>query len=270
MVKGKLPLIIGIVLGLIASSVAYISVKKERERIKKGWEMGQILVARTEIKAGTKLTSDMLSVGVMPLKYIRDGMLKPTSRGVIMGQPVTTDIHANDPIFDYDIEVVNVTEGLSKMIQRGGRAVSLNISGAAAVANWVRPNDHVDIIGIFKDPNTRQQMAMTLLEDVIVIATGEYTGENFKSATKDQKGQVSYSNITLYVLPQEAEILILAQGLGSLYLSLRNPEDIASLEQKGRVTLDTIFTGDRTMKLKEKRRQILQKRPEIIKGGSGH
>ncbi len=269
MVKGKLPLVIGVVLGIIAASIAYISVKKERERIKKGWEMGQILVARTEIKAGTKLTSDMLGVGVMPIKYIRDGMLKPTNRGYIIGQPVTTDIHANDPIFDYDIEVVNVTEGLSKMIQKGGRAVSLNIGGAAAVANWVRPNDHVDIIGVFKDPNTRQQMAMTLLEDVIVIATGEYTGENFKSATKDKTGQVTYNSITLYVLPQEAEILILAQTLGSLYLSLRNPDDLSSLTQKGRVTLDTIFTGDRTMQLKAIRRKVLQTRPEIIKGGTG-
>jgi pilus assembly protein CpaB len=109
-------------------------------------------------------------------------------------------------------------------------------------------------------------MAMTLLEDVIVIATGEYTGENFKSATKDKKGQISYSDITVYVLPQEAEILILSQNLGTLYLSLRNPEDLSPSSQKGRVTLDTIFTGDRTMELKEIRQKTLQK-VKIIKGG---
>ena len=267
MLRGKLPLVIGVILGIIAGSIAYMSIKKERERIKRGWEVGQILVAAQEIKAGTKLTSDMLTVGTMPLKYIRDGMLRPSNKGFIIGQPVSTDIHANDPIFDYDIEVVNVTEGLSKMIQKGGRAVSLSIFGSAAVANWVRPNDHVDIIGVFKDPNTRQQVAMTLLEDVIVIATGQYTGENFKSATKDVRGQVSYSNITLYVLPQEAEILILAQNMGSLYLTLRNPEDLSSLTSKGRVTLDTIFTGDRTMELKAIRRKVLQQGVKIIRGG---
>jgi len=264
--KGRLPLIIGIVLGIIAALIAWQSVKKERERIRRGWEEGQILVASQEIKAGSKLTSDMLTIGTLPIKYIRDGMLKPANRGYIVGQPVKADIHQNDPIFDYDIEVANVTEGLSKMIQKGGRAISLTIGGAAAVANWVRPNDHVDIIGVFQDPNTRQQMAMTLLEDVIIIATGEYTGENFKSATKDKKGQINYSTITVYVLPQEAEILILAQNLGSLYLSLRNPEDLSSLTTKGRVTLDTIFTGDRTMELQKLRKQSIQK-VTIIKGG---
>jgi len=265
--KGRLPLIIGVVLGIIAALIAWQSVKKERDRIKDGWKVGQILVATTEIKAGTKLTGDMLGIGLMPIKYIRDGMYRPNNRGIIIGQPVVTDIHANDPIFDYDIETANVTEGLSKMVQKGGRAISLDISGSAAVANWVRPNDHVDIIGVFSDPVSRQQTAMTLLEDVIIIATGEYTGENFQAATKDKKGQISFSNITVYVLPEEAEILILAQSLGSLYLSLRNPEDLSSLTTKGRVTLDTIFTGDRILELQKQRIQIRKRDVTIIKGG---
>ncbi len=268
MVKGKLPLIIGVVLGLIASFVAYFSIKRERDKIQKGWELGVVLAATRDIKVGEKLTNDVVTTRQLPKKFITEGMLRPNNRGFIIGQPVITDIQKGDPLFYYDIEKVNVTEGLSKIIQKGGRAITIKVDDVSSVGNWIRPNDHVDIIGIFSDPNTRQKMAMTLLENVIIIATGEYTGENFKTATKGKTQAIKYSNVTLYVLPQEAEIILLAQDLGKLTLTLRNEDDLSLLEEKGRVTLDTIFTGDRTMELQEIRKQTIQK-VKIIRGGSG-
>ncbi|MBN2693118.1 Flp pilus assembly protein CpaB [bacterium] len=263
--KGKIPLIIGIVLGLIAALVAYFSIKKEKEKYQKGWELGQVLVVSKDVKAGEKLTNDMLTIRPMPKKFITNGMIKPNDRGFIVGQPVITDIQRGDPLFYYDIEKVNVTEGLSKIIQKGGRAVSIRASETSAVGYWIRPNDHIDIIGMFRDPNTRQQIAMTLLENVIVIATGEYTGENFKTATKGKTTKISYSTITLYVLPQEAEILILAQEMGSLYFTLRNEDDLSMLDEKGKVTLDTIFTGERAMEMAVIRQKMI-KQITIIRG----
>lgn len=267
MLKGKLPLILGIVLGFVAAFMTVNHIKKERQLARKGWELGNILVATTTIKQGEILTNDKMEERPMPLKFITEGMLKPDNRGFVIGQPTVTDIQQGDPLFYYDIQTTDATTGLSKMVKTGGRAVSLNIGGVNAVANWVRPNDHVDIVGIFTDPNTRQQFAMTLLENVIVIATGKHTGNTYKTAQKKSGGgPLSYGNITVYVLPQEAEILILAQKMGQLTLTLRNEEDVAPLQDKGRVTIETILTGERIMELANIRRKTIQI-PQIIKGG---
>ena len=260
MTKTKIPLLIGIVLAVLAAFIAYYTVNREKERYANEWELGQILVAATNIKAGQKLTSDMLEVGTLPKKYIREGMLKPNRRGFLINQPIITDIRAGDPLFDYDIEQVNVTEGLSKMIDPGNRAISLK--AGSAVGHWIRPNDHIDIIGLFKDPNTRQDIAMTIMENVTVLATGQYTGDNFKSATKDNTGQLSYSELIIYATPAEAEIMLLAETLGNLRYSLRNSEDLSSTEGKGeKVSIDTIFTGDRMLeerKLRTRRKKTIQ------------
>ncbi len=254
MTKTKIPLIVGVILAILASVIAGYTVNREKERYASEWETGQILVASKPIKAGEKLTSEMIGIGTLPKKFIRDGMLKPRQRGFIVNQPVISDVKEGDPLFDYDIEQVNVTEGISKMIGKGNRAISLKAN--SAVGHWIRPNDHIDIIGIFKDPNTRQNIAMTLMENVTVLATGQYTGDNYKSATKDETGQLSYSEIIIYATPNEAEIMILAESLGELRYSLRNSEDLSQTEGKGeKVTIDTIFTGDRMLEEKVLRRK---------------
>ncbi len=88
----------------------------------------------------------------------------------------------------------------------------------------MRPNDHVDIIGTFKDPQTSEQVAVTLLQNVIVLATGKITGTT--NVNLIPEGQREYNNVSLLVIPEEAEILVLAQELGALTLSLRNEDDI--------------------------------------------
>ena len=64
------------------------------------------------------------------------------------------------------------------------------------------------------------------------------------------------------MLPEEAEILVLAQELGSLYLSLRNAEDISIFEERARTTISTLLTGERVKKLQQRRYQTIQ----IIRG----
>jgi pilus assembly protein CpaB len=68
--------------------------------------------------------------------------------------------------------------------------------------------------------------------------------------------------VTLLVLPEEAEIVVLAQELGSLYLSLRNPEDISIFEERARTTIETLLTGERVKKLQQRRYRTIQ----IIRG----
>ena len=59
-------------------------------------------------------------------------------------------------------------------------------------------------------------------------------------------------------------ILVLAQESGALVLSLRNEDDVDVLEERGRATINTQLSGERTRLLQQKRLSTIQ----VIRGSS--
>jgi pilus assembly protein CpaB len=111
-------------------------------------------------------------------------------------------------------------------------------------------------------------MALTLLQNVVVLATGKITGTTNINLLPD--GDRAYADVTLQLLPEEAEILTLAEGMGSLKFTLRNPEDIDMQEERGRATLQTLITGERIRSLQNRRLNTIQViKGTDAKGGSG-
>ncbi len=137
----------------------------------------------------------------------------------------------------------------------------MDVNERSSVGLWVRPNDHVDVLGTFRDPATNQMVAVTMLQNVIVLATGQLT-----EASHSRRSDNTYSTVTLLVLPEEAEIMVLAQEQGSLYLSLRNSEDISIFEERARTTIQTLITGERVKELQKRRYRTIQ----IIRGITSH
>src|SRR5262249_32982035 len=117
------------------------------------------------------------------------------------------------------------------------------------------------VIGTFRDPNGNEQIAVTLLQNVIVLATGKITGTS--NINLIPEAQRDYNTVSLLVLPEEAEILTLASELGSLTLVLRNDQDVDVLEERGRTTLQTLLSGERAKNLHIRRQQAIP----IIRGG---
>jgi pilus assembly protein CpaB len=66
------------------------------------------------------------------------------------------------------------------------------------------------------------------------------------------------------VLPEEAELLALAEQLGALTFTLRNEDDLDVLEERGRATLSTLLSGERTKVLQQKRFNTIQ----VIRGAA--
>ena len=106
-----------------------------------------------------------------------------------------------------------------------------------------RPNDHIDVIGTFKDPDSNQQVALTLLQNVVVLATGKITGTTNMNLVPENER--TYGNVTLMVVPEEGEILTLAQELGNLTLALRNDEDLDTINNRLPTSVRTLFDGER-------------------------
>jgi pilus assembly protein CpaB len=200
------------------------------------------------------ITFDMVSQRPVPEQFVTSSVIKPDSANYIVGQKVLVPLQAGDPLLWSQFETSKAAEKLSTIVQAKGRA--LNLPAQGGVGGWIRPNDHIDILGIFRDPQSQEQMAMTLLQNVVVLATGKITGTtNVNLLPESERG---FGDITLLVLPEEAEILTLAEGMGSLKFTLRNPEDIDVQEERGRATLTTLLTGQRLDNLMQRRLKTIE------------
>lgn len=262
MLKGKTPLIVAAVLGLLAFIVSWSAIKKRETEVRKGWNLVPVVVASVDISDGTVVTMDMISQRSIPEGFVTASVVKPDSANYIINQKVLVPLQAGDPLLWSQFETTKGAERLSSKVQKKARAITLSARGESSVGGWVRPNDHVDIIGTFKDPGTAEQVAVTLMQNVIVLATGKITGTtNVNLIAENQR---EYGNVSVMVIPEEAEMLVLAQELGTLTMSLRNEEDIDVMEDRGRATITGLLSGERTKVLQKKRFDTIQ----IIKGST--
>jgi pilus assembly protein CpaB len=262
MLKGKTPLVVALVLGLLAGVVAYSAIKKKEADVRRGWNLVPVVVAAQDIPEGTVVTFDMISQRSVPEQFVTSSVVKPDSASYVVNQKVLVPLQGGDPLLWSQFETTKAAERLSTKVQKKGRAITIDAKASTAVGGWIRPNDHVDVIGTFRDPQTDESVAVTLLQNVIVLATGKITGTT--NVNLIPENQREYANISLLVIPEEAEILVLAQELGALTLSLRNEDDVDIIEERGRATISTLLSGERTRVLEKKRQEIIQ----IIKGNA--
>ena len=260
MLKGKTPLIVAIVLGIVAGFVAWNAIRKKENDVRKGWNLIPVVVAAVDIAEGQVVTFDMVSQRSVPEQFVTSSVVKPDSANYVVNQKVLVPVQAGDPLLWSQFETTKAAERLSTKVQKKARAITIDAGKSTSVGGWVRPNDHVDLIGTFKDPQTNENVAVTLLQNVIVLATGKITGTT--NVNLIPESQRDYNNVSLLVIPEEAEILVLAQELGSLTMSLRNEDDVDTLEERGRATINTLLSGERTRVLQAKRFNTIQ----VIRG----
>lgn len=260
MLKGKTPLVVALVLAVAAGLVAYSAIRKKEADVRRGWNLVPVVVAAQDIPEGAQITIDMISQRSVPEQFVTASVVKPDSANYIINQKVLVPLQAGDPLLWSQFETTRAAEKLSTKVQKKTRAVTIEAGKTASVGGWVRPNDHVDVIGTFRDPQSGEETAVTLMQDVIILATGKITGTT--NVNLIPEGQREYSNLTLLVIPEEAEMLVLAAELGQIALTLRNEEDVDRMEDRGRATIHTLLSGERTKEFERKRIGIIQ----IIKG----
>ncbi len=264
MLKGRVPLVIAVVLAGFAGIFFYAAVEGERRKAQSGWELVYVVTASRDVAEGTTLSMDMIQQQPIPEQFVTGSVVRPDSVNYVVGQKVMVPLQHGDPVLWSHFESTRGTEMLSHMVQKMGRAVTVAVDEVQAVGGWVRPNDHVDVLGTFRDPNDREMMTVTLLQNMIVLATGNITGSTNINLLSDSERR--YNNVSLLALPEEAEILTLASELGTLTLTLRNPEDMDLKDDTGRTSITTLLTGERTQALERRRLQTIQ----VIRGmGSG-
>ena len=256
------PLALAAGLMLVGFAVTWSAIARERADVRKGWNLVPVLVAAVDLSEGTTISMEQLSQRSVPEQFVTSSVVKPDSAGYVVGQKVQVAIAAGDPLMWNQFDASRAVERLATRIFKKARALAVEVKGTTSVGGWMRPNDHVDIIGSFKDPLTNQPVAVTLMQNVMVLATGKLTGTT--NVNLVPQSERAYGHVSLMVLPEEAEMLVLAGQLGGLTFTLRNEDDLDVMEQRGRATVETLLSGERTRVLQMKRFNTIQ----VIRGSA--
>jgi pilus assembly protein CpaB len=258
--KGKGPLFIAVVLGLLAALLDWVEVSHAKAAAREGWELKPVVVAAEDIDEGTIISADLIKKRNVPATFVTASVIPPDNFNFIIGQKVMVAVKRGDMLLWTQFESSKGLERLSKAVSKNFRAVTLPVADRDSVGGWIRPNDHVDVLLTYRDIASGSNATITLLPNVVILATGEITGTTNQALLPEDKRH--YTNVTVLVLPEEAEILNLAQDVGHVSLDLRNDEDLDSLGAKEKTTLQTLLTGDRERINEQKRRSLA---PTVIK-----
>jgi pilus assembly protein CpaB len=265
MPPAKVQLIAALLLGLLAGATAWAALRARDRQLRDRWQTTRVLCAGADIAEGAELTEAMIAVKEIPARFVTGSFIQADEEGAIrqdspVGQRVMVPLKAGDPILVSHFGSLREPP-FSTLITPKGRAVTIEVQEKNAVGLWVRPNDHVDVIGSFRDPGTQALRTMTLLQNVVVLATGRITANTARVPEEETR----FSTVTLLALPEEAEMLTVAQELGTLTLLLRNPEDLDAQERRTVVDEKMLFAGERASELQQKRYRTIQ----IIRGNRG-
>jgi pilus assembly protein CpaB len=241
--KNKLVLVVAMLVGILAFWLSARYLANERARLYEGAVKIKVIVAKMDIPAMTELKTSDLAMKSVYKSAVGDNVFLPEDFDKIKGKRLKYPLKRGEPVWWTHVDMPReIQSGLAPVIQKERRALSIAISGSAAVSGLIKPNDHVDVLGTFSfpsrtNPNQVEMVTKTILQNVVVLATGSQLARQTTESGKKQ--EAGYSMVTFELRPEEVEYLVFAQQQrGQLYLSLRNPDDISTKDDLPSVNFD--------------------------------
>ncbi len=195
--------------------------------------MDEILVAAKEIKFGSVIEPDDMRWQRWPKASVPPGVIlraaMPNAIANLKGSLTRDPIGPGEPLYADRLIQPGSSSFMAAILPAGTRAVAISIDsqGATTAGGFILPNDRVDVIHTFKDPEAARaggdgMVSETILRNVRVLAIGQNIQQQ-----GDQR-VVAGSNATLELTPRQVEKIVLAQRVGQLSLSLRSMADTSA------------------------------------------
>jgi pilus assembly protein CpaB len=209
-------LFIGFVALALGAFVSFVVYKNLLSKSNANNEPGtDVIVAANDVQVGARLQDgDVRSVKV-PTSVVPPNFFR--SKSQIIGRGVVLPIQKGEFILPSNLAAENAGSSIPSVIPPGMRAVSVRVNEVLAVAGFVVPGTHVDVLLTGNPSGANEPQTTTVLENVAVIAAGQRLERN--AAGDPQTTPV----ITLLVSPDDAQKLTLASSQGHIQLALRNP-----------------------------------------------
>ena len=220
----------------IAAWLTYGYLQKEMSSVT-AVQPQKIVVAAADIPIGTVITLPQLRVTLWPKDSIPPGSAQVTES--VVNRVAIRPIARGDAVTEQKLKPRSGAPGsgfMTYVVPQGHRAVTVAVNEVAGVAGFLTPNDRVDVIVTTPVPgNEKESISKIILENIPILATGQVTDQ------KEGK-PVVVPTVTLDLIPENAEKLVLSASKGSLQLLLRNISDSTEVASKG-ATIAKVLNG---------------------------
>lgn len=246
---------ISLAAGVFAAFLLYsYSQEKKSEYDKVYGAMKNVVIAKIDIAEMQTIDDTMLEVVQKPTDFLQPGATQDPEAAV--GQVAASPIKKGEQILQTKLLQPGPDTGISLQVAPSKRAVTLPVDEVRGVAKLIRPGDRVDIIAAIdsgKGINQKREVSV-IMQDVVVLATGVNVVNNIPrtfeldpgSKNVNQislNGSTNYTTLTVEATPKEAQDLIYIQATasGSIYFTLRNPNDRAVQPRLPSSTSDSLL-----------------------------
>lgn len=263
MSKGRVYLLLGVVLAAISAGMVYMTVQNARP---KPVPTRPVLVATQVIPSRTFVTAEnsktLFTVANWPLTIVPVGAL--TSPTQALQHVVVGNVEKGAPVFTANLSSDQTAgqTGLSIDLPAGDVAVSIPVSAVNAAGGAISPGDFIDMLVSVKVPDTlngsapatskaapagsagsaaasltgEQTVSLTTLQHVKVLAMGQNTtpaGEAPSSKSAAPPSNAGASTMTLLLSHQDALLVKYAKDSGStMDIVLRRYDDTSTSTTK--------------------------------------
>jgi pilus assembly protein CpaB len=187
----------------------------------------KVLVAAKDISAGVVARADMLTWAAWPAAAANPNFLtedaNPKAAEEFVGAVARVDIQAGEPISPRRLIKRGDLGAFSAIIRPGYRAVAVPITRETAAANFIVPNDRVDVVLARKveasGRGALEYRSDVIFENVRVLSVGEEVRPK-DGDVKPMEGAVA----TIELAPRDVETLAMAKSMGDISLALRAVE----------------------------------------------
>lgn len=215
--------LISLLAAVIATIAVWSALNGRKEERLSNERTREVVTARIEIPEGTVIEAGMLEVKQIPEKYVSGSVFSTTKE--VAKNVAKGDIAAGEQITKGRLTSAEADEiGLAYRIDKGKRAITLEVGIEAGVANMIVPGNKVDVM----ETNLNEFGGLTtsyLLQQVEVLAVDAHLNR-WEGAGTDE-----YASVTLSVTPEEALLVEMDSFTartvndGNLRLLLRPQDD---------------------------------------------
>ena len=255
--KTFIPIALSLVIAAGGSFLLYkwIQAKKtgEKEIVRVETEASPVVVAAADLVWGSKLKPEMLKT----VPYLKESLPSGhySKLNDLTGRVIISPIKSNEPITEHKLAPNSIeTGGVAAVLKPGKRAIAVKGDKVIGISGFINPGNRVDVLVTVEDPKKKEEKTKTILENVLVLATGTQIQEN-------EKGEPSPVDVyTLEVDPEDGENLALAAAEGRVQLALRSILDTETVLTTG-VTIPKMLAAFSYAEEKPKPTGILKKSP---------
>jgi pilus assembly protein CpaB len=203
-------------------------------------DLNNVVVAKTEIPVGAKITVEQLALLPIPNGSAPEGAFRKLEDAV--DRVAIMPIGVREPVTNIKLAPVGTESGLSAVIPPGFRALTVKVDEVVGVSGFVMPGSYVDVVAVIipvaAAQSTQGPISKIVLQNIKVLASGAKL-----DSPSDQREPSHVNAVTLLVTPDQAEKLVLAANESKLQLVMRNFGDQEDTQTPG-ANKGTLLSGE--------------------------